>query len=108
MMEEVHQAASSRITRVLLLGPTGVGKTFIAEEIHRLSRSSPEKFAAPNCGNPSAEAQYLELFGGLMMNFRETRLGAFGRRALALSNRLTAEQFSSMRSTRWHQKRSRP
>ncbi|WP_291983273.1 MULTISPECIES: sigma 54-interacting transcriptional regulator [unclassified Candidatus Accumulibacter] len=77
MMEEVHQAASSRITRVLLLGPTGVGKTFIAEEIHRLSRSSPEKFAAPNCGNPSAEAQYLELFGGLMMNFRETRLGAF-------------------------------
>jgi len=48
---------------ILILGETGVGKSYIAEEIHKLSNRELIKFRALNCGSIIPQDLHTEIFG---------------------------------------------
>ena len=63
MMESVRKASASPST-VLLLGESGSGKEFLAEEIHRGSDRSFQTILKVNCAAVSSLSLETELFGG--------------------------------------------
>lgn len=53
-----------KTSRILLRGPTGVGKTFVAREIHRLSGRPKNRIGSANCATGDPLALEFQLFGG--------------------------------------------
>jgi DNA-binding NtrC family response regulator len=62
VLQRAQQAASTERT-VLIVGPTGSGKTLLAEEIHRASNRAGKEFVAVSCPNLHHEFVHDWLFG---------------------------------------------
>jgi transcriptional regulator with GAF, ATPase, and Fis domain len=62
VMHKVQRVAPTNTT-VLFLGESGVGKSSIAKELHRLSKRGNEKFVEINCAAIPEQLMEAELFG---------------------------------------------
>lgn len=83
LRQRVAQVATTDST-VLLTGPSGTGKSFLAETVHRHSARASGPFIPINCGAIPAELVESELFGhekGAFTGAIERKIGRFERAA---------------------------
>lgn len=78
-MDKVRRVAPTNAT-VLLLGESGVGKTVLAREVHRLSNRAAQPFVEVNCAAIPEQLLEAELFGvepGAFTGAKKARPGRF-------------------------------
>lgn len=88
---------------ILMTGPTGTGKTHLAELIHRLSHSKDKPFIALNCAELSEEIIESELFGHKKGSFTGATENQIGKLKLADGGVLFLDEIGTM-SLRMQQK----
>ena len=85
-----------RMTPVLIEGPTGSGKEFVAEALHRLSTRSRKPFVAINCAAIPEALLEAELFGHTRGAFTGAVQGRIGRIEAADGGTLFLDEIGEM------------
>ena len=79
-LRKTVQKCAESAASVLIMGPSGAGKEFVAQNIHYRSSRRLENFVAINCGSLPSELVESELFGfekGAFTGANTRRLGHF-------------------------------
>ena len=87
---------ASRLTPVLIEGPTGSGKELVAEALHRLSARSRKPFVAINCAAIPETLLEAELFGHTRGAFTGAVQGRTGRIEAADGGTLFLDEIGEM------------
>jgi DNA-binding NtrC family response regulator len=87
---------ASRMTPVLIEGPTGSGKELVAEALHRLSTRSRKPFVAINCAAIPESLLEAELFGHTRGAFTGAVQGRIGRIESADGGTLFLDEIGEM------------
>ncbi len=87
---------ASRMTPVLIEGPTGSGKELVAEALHRLSPRSRKPFVAINCAAIPESLLEAELFGHTRGAFTGAVQGRIGRIESADGGTLFLDEIGEM------------
>jgi transcriptional regulator with PAS, ATPase and Fis domain len=95
-VEEQIRRASKKITRVLLLGETGSGKSYFARQIHSRSPRSQGPFLDINCGALPPELVESELFGHELGAFTGARQAKEGLLELADDGTLFLDEIGNL------------
>ena len=98
MIEVSHRVrrVASRMTPVLIEGPTGSGKELVAEALHRLSPRSRNPFVAINCAAIPESLLEAELFGHTRGAFTGAVQGRIGRIESADGGTLFLDEIGEM------------
>ncbi|MEZ7891301.1 MAG: sigma 54-interacting transcriptional regulator [Candidatus Wallbacteria bacterium] len=81
---------------VLIEGPSGSGKSFIARAIHNISRRSSGPFITVNCGALPENLLESELFGYVKGAFTDAKTDKPGRFALAAGGTIFLDEIAEM------------
>ena len=95
-MEAISVMAASPDTTVLITGPTGVGKSVVAELIHRQSARHEGPFIEINCAGLSEELLDSELFGHERGAFTDAKTTKYGLMELANRGTLFLDEIGEM------------
>lgn len=98
VLEPLRRAGSAGHVGVLLLGPTGCGKSHLAQTFHYASRCREGPFVVLDCGQvTSSEALGAELFGyAKRSGFSAPPEGRFGKARLAHTGTLFIDEIGAM------------
>jgi len=81
---------------ILLVGETGTGKGYFAEEIHRLSHRSSKPFQVMNCPQQKHETIVSELFGHERGSFTDAKQKRQGLAASAVGGTLFLDEIEAL------------
>jgi len=76
--EEIAPVYARSTLSILVLGPTGTGKEFLARHIHDLSDRAAASFVPINCGGLEPSLAFSELFGHSSGAFTDARFHQLG------------------------------
>ncbi|MGC4074987.1 MAG: sigma-54 dependent transcriptional regulator [Nibricoccus sp.] len=93
--EMAFRAAPSEAT-VLILGPSGTGKTVLARQIHERSNRSDKPFVTINCPSLSRELLESELFGHVKGSFTGALKDTWGKVAAAEGGTLFLDEIGEV------------
>ncbi|PTY08220.1 sigma-54-dependent Fis family transcriptional regulator [Opitutaceae bacterium EW11] len=95
MLQIAFKAAETPAT-ILILGPSGTGKSVLAREIHRRSLQKDNAFVTVNCPSLSKELLESELFGHVKGSFTGAVGDTFGKVAAAEGGTLFLDEIGEM------------
>jgi len=95
-MQEKLQKLADSSEPVLLLGPSGAGKTVLAQDIHAKSSRSARPFIDVNCGAFAPELIAKELFGHVRGAFTNAHADANGLLAAAHEGTLFLDEIAEL------------
>lgn len=93
--EVAFKAASSEAT-ILILGPSGTGKTVLARNIHRRSARQDKPFITVNCPSLSKELLESEMFGHVKGSFTGAVKDTWGKVAAADGGTLFLDEIGEL------------
>jgi len=95
VLQMAFKAAESSAS-ILILGPSGTGKSILAREIHRRSSQKDNAFVTVNCPSLSRELLESELFGHVKGSFTGAVVDTFGKVAAADGGTLFLDEIGEM------------
>jgi len=95
VMQMAFKAAESPAT-ILILGPSGTGKSVLAREIHKRSSQRENAFVTVNCPSLSKELLESELFGHVKGSFTGAVGDTFGKVAAADGGTLFLDEIGEL------------
>ena len=98
-MQKVFQIAfkaAETPATILILGPSGTGKSVLAREIHKRSPQKENAFVTVNCPSLSKELLESELFGHVKGSFTGATSDTFGKVAAADGGTLFLDEIGEM------------
>lgn len=95
LLQMAFKAAETPAT-ILILGPSGTGKSILAREIHRRSAQKDNAFVTVNCPSLSRELLESELFGHVKGSFTGAVNDTFGKVAAAEGGTLFLDEIGEL------------
>jgi NtrC-family two-component system response regulator AlgB len=95
VLQMAFKAAETPAT-ILILGPSGTGKSILAREIHRRSAQKESTFVTVNCPSLSRELLESELFGHVKGSFTGAVSDTFGKVAAADGGTLFLDEIGEL------------